>query len=325
MDVPSFPSFLTPPAASFATLERMERLTSLIVPAFNEADHLEADLNRLDASLSERFGSAYEVIVVNDGSSDATGNVLAACARKLSRVRIEEHERNLGLDAAVRTGIAAASGDRIAVLDADLTYDPHTVGTLVDAVDRGADIAVASAYMRGGSCRRVPFVRLQLSRWANRYLSLAVNGRIRTLTCLVRAYDGAWARRLLASGAFTECTFGVLLAAYRDGARIVEVPACLDWSAQPRQRARRLALMRASRHAWDVLVAGVRTRPMLLAAIPGLIPGLLPAVVAAALVLRVTPGTLAAATLATIVVQYASLALFSYQLGDFVRRTHVQR
>ena len=179
--------------------------------------------------------------------------------------------------------------------------------------------------MRGGSCRRVPFVRLQLSRWANRYLSLAVNGRIRTLTCLVRAYDGAIARRLLASGDFAECTFGVLLAAYRAGARIVELPACLDWSKQPAERGRRLALARASRHAWDVLAAGVRTRPMLLAAIPGLIPGLLPAVVAAALVLRVSPAQLAVATLATIVVQYASLGLFSFQLADFLRRTHVQR
>ena len=69
----------------------MERLTSLIVPAYNEADHLEADLRRLDAYWNERCGSAYEVIVVNDGSTDATGSVLAACASKMSRVRIEEH------------------------------------------------------------------------------------------------------------------------------------------------------------------------------------------------------------------------------------------
>ncbi len=304
---------------------RMERLTSLIVPAFNEADHLEADLHRLDAYLSERFGSAYEVIVVNDGSTDATGSMLAACAAKLSRVRIEEHERNLGLDAAVRTGIAAATGDVIAVIDADLTYDPHTIGALADAVEHGAAIAVASPYMRGGSCKRVPFLRLQLSRWANRYLSLAVNGRIRTLTCLVRAYDGALARRLLASGDFAECTFGVLLAADRRGARIVELPACLDWSEQPPTRGRRLALRRAAAHTWQVLAAGVRARPMLLAAIPGLVPGLLPAVVAGALVLRASPAQLAFATLATIVVQYASLGLFSFQIGDFVRRTHVQR
>ena len=303
----------------------MQPLTSVVVPAFNEADALLSRLTTLTAYLDRRFDDDYELLVIDDGSTDGTGAQLASARNRFERLYVETHEQNYGLNAAIRTGIALARGERIVVLDADLTYAPQIAGSLVDALDRGAQIAVASAYMRGGGSRSVPLFRLLLSRWANRYLSLAVHGKINTLTCMVRAYDRRLASRFLSESAFDECTFGVLLHAYRCDVRIEEVPAVLDWSAQPRSRSVRLRPMKLLSHAWSVLVAGVRARPLLLAGIPGLVPGLLPLVAAIALLLHASPVTIAKATAVTLAVQCASLSIFSFQLGSFLRRKHVDR
>ena len=303
----------------------MERLTSVIVPAFNEADGIEARLQRLTAKLEECFGDEYELIVVDDGSTDGTGKVLSRMHGWHPRLVVEEHPQNLGMDAAIRSGINMSNGDRLVTLDADLTYAPEIVRALVDCIDAGADIALASPYMRGGRSVAVPLLRRTLSVWANRYLSFAVRGRIATLTSIVRAYNAKFARTLLEGGAFEETTFGVLLEAYRRDAAIIEVPATLDWSEQPASRGGRLKWRRLLAHTWDVLVAGVRVRPLLLAAIPGLIPGLLPLVTVTAVAAHASAAHLAIIIAATIAIQYASLGLLGFQFGGFLRSIYAHR
>lgn len=297
---------------------------TVVVPAFNESSTLLDRLEDLREYLDARFPESYELIVVDDGSTDATASVLEDAHRWFERLYVETHERNRGLNAAVRTGIAAASGWRIVVIDADLTYAPATIGALYDALDGGAQIAVASAYMAGGGWRAVPRTRLFISRWANRFLSLAVHGSISTLTCMVRAYDAATARALLESGAFGECTYGVLLRAYARGARIVELPAILDWSAQPRSRAARVRPRALLARSLRVLVAGIRARPMLLAGIPGLIPGVLPVAAAVAAALHQSPVAIARTLAITFGFQCLSLAIISFHIGTFLRRKHVR-
>ncbi|MBV8637027.1 MAG: glycosyltransferase family 2 protein [Candidatus Eremiobacteraeota bacterium] len=303
----------------------MERLTSVIVPAFNEANDFEFRLARLSAHLDERFGERYELIVVDDGSTDETSDVLRRMHASYPRLLVEEHRENLGMNAAIRSGIAMSRGDRLVILDADLTYAPEITSSLVERIDAGADIALASPYMTGGKTVAVPFSRRVFSVCANKFLSLAVRGRIATLTSMVRAYDAPFARRMMGNGAFTESTFGVLLEAYRENATIVEIPATLDWSAQPRERARRMHWRRIITHSWNVIRAGIRTRPLLLAALPGLIPGLLPFVTLVALGAHASAPRLAQIVVATIAIQYASLGLLSFQLGDFIRRLYAHR
>jgi dolichol-phosphate mannosyltransferase len=293
---------------------------SVVLPAFNEESHLRVNVARLCEYLDERFGEAYELIAVDDGSGDATAAILGECEKNYPRLRVLRHECNRGMDAAVQTGIEAAGGDCIAVIDADLTYAPETIGALVDAVDGGAQIALASAYCRGGRCIAVPWVRAQLSRWANRYLSFAVRGTFSTFTCVVRAYEARYARVALALGEFDDATFGVLLAAYRAGAKIAEVPATLDWSDQPERRAQRLRWRGIAARTARVIGAGIKTRPALLVAVPGLVPGVLPAVLACAIALRWSPQLIAIATAVTLVVQYGSLAACGVQFGGFVLR-----
>lgn len=93
---------------------------SVIMPCYNEAESLPEILDKVRAITIDK-----EIIVIDDCSSDDTPNVLANQQRNDPNLRVVRHERNRGKGAAVRTGIAAATGDVIIVQDADLEYDPN--------------------------------------------------------------------------------------------------------------------------------------------------------------------------------------------------------
>jgi glycosyltransferase involved in cell wall biosynthesis len=102
---------------------------SIVMPVYNEEDTISWALRRV---LAVAYPCGVEVIVVNDGSRDGTAKLL----REVDdlRVRVHTHERNQGKGAAVRTGIAVASGTHVLVFDADLEYDPQDVPSLLAPV-----------------------------------------------------------------------------------------------------------------------------------------------------------------------------------------------
>ena len=215
---------------------KMERVSaSIVLAAFNEGDTLRVVLERVVATLMADRSFDWELIVVDDGSSDGTPRVLKEfSAARPGVLRIVTHPVNRGLVAAMKTGAEAALNATVVYLDADLSYEPEIAGRLMRAkTTTGADVAIASPYMRGGRVANVPLDRLVASRGANWILSRCAGGRLRTFTGMVRAYDTALLRELFSKTVIGEFNTWAIAACIESGRRIVEVPAALVW---PRER-----------------------------------------------------------------------------------------
>jgi dolichol-phosphate mannosyltransferase len=147
---------------------------SVIVPALNEAANLPTLAERVEAALK---GRSYELLIVDDGSSDGTPDV---CAELADHYPLDLHVRessDAGLSGAVMHGFARARGEVLVVMDADLQHPPERIPALIDALDQdGVELAIGSRYAAGGSTA---------SRWG---LLRQVNSRVATL--LARPFAG---------------------------------------------------------------------------------------------------------------------------------------
>ncbi len=264
---------MTAEAPAAAPLEARP-LVSVVAPAYDEADILVAHLDRVCdylEGIEDRY--RWEVIVVDDGSRDATGELADEVARRRPQVRVHRHLRNFGLGQALCSGFSQARGDYVVVMDLDLTYAPEHIGALLDRLrESRAEIAVASPYMKGGRTSEVPFLRRLLSRWANRFLSLTARGgrvgHVSTLTGMVRGYDAHFLRSLNLKSVGSEINTEILYKATILGARVEEVPAHLDWSGQAAERARRTSGRHIRRGILFSLLAGFILRPFAFFIVP---------------------------------------------------------
>lgn len=113
---------------------------SIIVPAYNEAENI-AQLIKLLDEFSIKSGGKYEVVIVDDGSSDGTYEKAVELSKNLNWLKIARHKRNLGKTEALNTGTGLASGDILVIYDADMQYDIDDIPRLVKLIDGGADVA----------------------------------------------------------------------------------------------------------------------------------------------------------------------------------------
>ena len=137
-------------------------MLSVVVPTFNEAGSVTGLAERLQAALA---GREWELVIVDDGSPDGTADIAAALAPRIP-VNLVRRAGKAGLASAVVAGFAAARGDVLLVMDADLSHPPETVPALVDAIAGGADLAVGSRYVVGGGVLDWPLKRRVVSRVA---------------------------------------------------------------------------------------------------------------------------------------------------------------
>jgi glycosyltransferase involved in cell wall biosynthesis len=114
---------------------------SLIVPCFNEEGAIRRTLTELRSTLTA--AGDYEIVVVNDGSTDDTSRILTECEREDPALRVVNHGRNRGYGAALKTGIRHAASDLIVITDADGTYPNQRIGELVDLAEH-ADMVVGA-------------------------------------------------------------------------------------------------------------------------------------------------------------------------------------
>ncbi len=121
---------------------------SIIVPTYNERNNLEELVERLRSALD---GVMYELVVVDDDSPDGTGELAEELAKKHGNIKVVHRPGKCGLASAVVDGLGVAEGDVVAVMDADLQHPPEVLPQMVREIVEGADLVVASRYVKGGS------------------------------------------------------------------------------------------------------------------------------------------------------------------------------
>ena len=214
------------------------------LPAFNEEEALPALLSELELAMRDA-GLEYRVIVVDDGSADATAEVVRA-REATGPVSLVQHPQNLGLAAAVRTGLLAAlaeAGDRdiIVTMDSDNTHAPGLILRMVRQIREGADVVIASRYQPGARVLGVPWHRQLLSLGAGLLFRVLLPIRdVKDYTCGYRAYRVGILRKALEryqGDMITEegfaCMVEILLRLRAIGAIMNEAPMILRYDLKP--------------------------------------------------------------------------------------------
>jgi dolichol-phosphate mannosyltransferase len=157
---------------------------SIVVPVRNEAENIIPLITEIAAALDGRF--IYEIIYVNDGSTDATAERLAAAMRERANLRQIRHEKTAGQSAAVRSGVRAARGMIVATLDGDGQNNPAFLPALISAVENGGERVGLVAGQRVGR-KDTGFKKLQ-SRIANAVRNGILKDGTRDTGCGLKAF-----------------------------------------------------------------------------------------------------------------------------------------
>jgi glycosyltransferase involved in cell wall biosynthesis len=196
-----------------------------VVPTYNEALNISEVLHRIRVAAPDA-----DVLVVDDNSPDGTGELAEAAGRELGRIEVLHRPSKDGLGPAYRAGLGLGlerDYDVLVQMDADLSHDPGALPSLLAAIEGGADAAIGSRYVAGGSIPHWPWHRRALSRWGNRYTGFALRTGVSDATSGFRSYRATTLQAV--DPATTRATgYGIQIEiAYRmskAGATITEVP-----------------------------------------------------------------------------------------------------
>ncbi|HLC50910.1 MAG TPA: glycosyltransferase family 2 protein [archaeon] len=202
-------------------------MITYVIPAYNEEENLRRIGSELIPALNAS-GEKYEIIIVNDGSSDSTEIEAKKLVDRFKFVRLISHKKNSGMGAAVRTGISSASGDILITLDSDLTYGPSEILKVLNEYKKTkADCVIGSHFMEGGNVEEVKDVRKLLSQAINHIYRMLFGGNVKTISSILRLYKTEQLRELnLTSAGFT-INAEILFKLLQRKRRVVETPVTL--------------------------------------------------------------------------------------------------
>jgi len=209
----------------------------IILPCFNEEKNIKPLVHSIDEVLRPHI--SYKIIAVDDGSFDRTSDALEDLSTNFP-LEIFEHPSNLGLGAALRTGLLVAvekafDDDFIVTMDSDNTHNPKHVLDMVVAAEN-VDVVVGSRYVKGGTQLNVPSHRVILSKAINllvgKLFQLPLKDATSGFRCfrayLLKRLRGTFRDSIIESNGFV-ASLELLLKAVRSGGVVAEIPILLDY------------------------------------------------------------------------------------------------
>lgn len=209
---------------------------SIVIPAFNESARIPATLEAVVACI-RASGWPAEVIVVNDGSTDATAAVVREFARNATEVRLLENPGNRGKGYSVRAGMLQALGEVVMFTDSDLSAPIEEAERLFAAIAGGADIAIGSRWLESGrQTHRQPLYRQFFGRCFNGVVRAVMGLHFADTQCGFKAFTRIAAQTVFQLQTIERWGFDpeILFIALKRGYRVVEVP--VSWAHDERTR-----------------------------------------------------------------------------------------
>jgi dolichol-phosphate mannosyltransferase len=201
---------------------------TVISPMYNEEENVGRTVERIKETMAG-MPEPWELILVNDGSTDGTLEAARALEKDRSWLRVISYPVNTGRGKALRTGFAAARGEIVATTDFDLSYSPDHLRRLYDYLREHpeVDAVLGAPYMPGGTVKDVPFIRHAISRIGNKVLSFAMGGAFTTISSILRAYRRPVLESLDLLQDGKEIHLEILSKATALGFKVREIPAHL--------------------------------------------------------------------------------------------------
>lgn len=210
---------------------------SIIIPAFNEEKRIGPTLVEINEFLAASLLS-YEIVVVDDGSSDGTVALVEEMTESMPALRCIATNPNRGKGHAVRIGMLGGRGDIRLMADADGSTPATEIPKLVNPIRLGkADVAIGSRYCDGSSCdRKQPFYRRWWSRVANRVVQRALVPGIRDTQCGFKAFSAVAAESIFLRTKIDGWAFDLEALALAKRMELTVVEIAVHWSDDPRSR-----------------------------------------------------------------------------------------
>jgi dolichol-phosphate mannosyltransferase len=231
---------------------------AVIMPTYNEADNIESMAARVRAAVP-----AADLLVVDDNSPDGTGDLADKLAAEDPHIHVMHRAGKAGLGAAYIAGFRWAlerGYGAVVEMDADGSHRPEELPALLAAVDSGADLAIGSRYVPGGTVVNWPKSREWLSRGANTYARLMLGIAVKDSTAGFRAYRAATLERIGLDGVESRgyCfQIDLALRTIRAGLSVVEVPITFVERVHGSSKMSRSVVIEAW---WRVAVWGITGR-----------------------------------------------------------------
>jgi dolichol-phosphate mannosyltransferase len=237
---------------------------SVITPMYNEEPTIHDCAAKLIEALRS-FDDTWELILVNDGSSDNTLNIISRLAKDDQRIKIVSYKQNRGRGYALRAGFMNCRGRYVVTVESDLTWGEDIVSRLhTELLDTNADIVIASPYAKGGRLENVPFKRALLSWLGNRILRLTVSSDITMLSGMTRGYKGDFIRSLPLAEDGKEIHLEIVSKGCMLGSSFSEIGATLRWAKAKKGKPRRKSKFKPAKLVHSHLLFGFNEAPILL-------------------------------------------------------------
>lgn len=221
-------------------------MIKIFLPAYNEEAALAPLVRKFDAEL-KKMNEPYDILVLDDGSTDGTASVAGELARSYP-VNLVKHARNLGLGETMRDGLRQVAGeardaDAVVTMDCDDTHEPKYLGTALAKLREGYDMVVLSRYQAGGGEKGLSPLKSFLSRGAGLFLRIFFPIRgVKEYSCGYRVMKASSLKKAFAAfgNDFVRMphmgfvvTPEILIKFRMLGLRVAEVPFVLEYGQKP--------------------------------------------------------------------------------------------